>query len=158
MSRARTFPATVDHEGVIQFDPVLRRAFRRHVLELSGEAVEVTVKKRHPSRSVQQNRWYWGVILAHLADYTGFTAEEVHEYLKARFLPEILGEVPARRRLEIVDKRDGAVVDAREIDVELSTATLNTEQFSRFADGVRDWAARDLGVYIPGPDEDLRVS
>lgn len=66
--------------------------------------------------------------------------------------------MPARRRLEIVDKRDGAVVDAREIDVEWSTATLNTEQFSRFVDGVRDWAARDLGVYIPGPDEDLRVS
>jgi hypothetical protein len=35
----------------------------------------------------------------------------------------------------------------------VSTSRLDTEQFFRYCEAIRTWAAVDLGVYIPDPNE-----
>lgn len=53
-------------------------------------AITIRVSRQHALRSGQQNRWYWGVIVQLLADHTGYTADEIHEVLKAKFIPKHL--------------------------------------------------------------------
>jgi hypothetical protein len=144
-------PATVTAEGALHLTAEDRRALQQQLRRLAGHRVEVAIRKAHPARSVQQNRWYWGVILAALADHTGYTPDEMHAYLKDRFLPDVLHEVPRRRHLVIADTH-GELRDERDIDLEWSTATLTTAQMTTYTDAVRDWAARDLGVNIPDPN------
>ena len=54
----------------------------------------------------------------------------IHEELKRMFLPKI-------GKLNIVK----------------STSSLNTAEFTDYIENIRLWAAQELGVYIPDPNE-----
>lgn len=99
-----------------------------------GTHVFVTIKKitRETLRSVEQNRYYWGIVIKLLADYTGYTKEEMHEALKYKFL-----------RYENVPG----------LPTVLSTTQLSTVEFESYLEQVRRWAAIEFGVYIPLPRE-----
>ena len=84
------------------------------------------------TRSSRANRYYWGVVMAILARELGYTAEEVHDALKAKF-----------RGHE--DITTGLVI-AR------STRT-NSPDFWEYIAQVRLWSHQFLGVYIPEPNE-----
>lgn len=108
-----------------------------------GEVL-VTVERVRATRSDQQNRWYWGVILPALAEHTGYTVDELHEYCKQRF---------NAKRLCIVDGQ-GVVADEQTIGQ--STAKLNKLTFGEYCEAIRQWAARDLEIEIPDPDPDWK--
>lgn len=84
------------------------------------------------TRSSAANRYYWGVVLAILAKQLGYTAEELHEAMKAKF----------RGREDITT----GLVIAR------STKT-NSDDFWLYVEQVRTWSHQFLGVYIPEPNE-----
>lgn len=98
-----------------------------------GEVV-VTVERRHATRSVEQNAAYWVAIVNPLAEHTGYTPDEIHEILKAKFLP---------KRVAIQDG-NGEIVD--EYVIGGTTTRLDKVQFGEFIREIQVWAAETLGL------------
>lgn len=145
MAETPVFHGEVDAAGAVHLDRPT--AFRAYVRTLRASRVEVVVRKHAPNRSVQQNRWYWGVILAALADHTGYTPDDMHAYCKQRFL-----EPPERKHLVIADAQ-GEYRDEAQVSLETSTTRLTTAAMAAYCEQVRMWAAADLGINVPSPDE-----
>lgn len=114
-------------------DPILfRKAFYCH----ENKAVELQVKRYRKDRSLNQNKYYHGVVVPMISEAIGEEdLEVVHGLLKNKFNHEIL------------------VIGDDEIIKPLSTAKLNTEQFEIYLEKIRMWAAKFLGLYIPLPGE-----
>lgn len=104
-----------------------------------GEVL-ITVERARATRSLAQNAWYWGQILRLLAEHTGYTVDELHEYCKQRF---------NAKRMTFCDEH-GVVTDEETIG--LSTTKLNRVTFGEYCERIREWAAADLHVAIPDPD------
>lgn len=116
-----------------QFDDQIRQ-FRE------GAEVEVEVTIRRATRSLAQNAYWWGVVVEMISEQTGYTPDEVHEFLKAKFIP---------KKLAFCDG-NGEVVD--EYVLGGSTRKMNTLQFGEYMETVRRWAAETLGLNIPDPE------
>ena len=97
--------------------------------------VEVIVKYPQSLRSLQQNRYYWGVVVDLISQHTGYAKEETHEILKAKFLSReaFIGKEPVRY--------------AR------STTSLTTKQFKKYLNEIKEWAFIELGIVIPEPED-----
>lgn len=117
-----------------------RAALSQALRGMKDGAVLVTIERLRATRSQQQNKFYWGVIVQLLADYTGYTPDEMHEVLKAKFLP---------KRFAVCDG-NGEVRD--ELVIGGSSAALNTVEFGEYCDAIQQWAAETLGVVIPDPE------
>ena len=119
-----------------------RRAFDLQIAQMrEGTEVEVSVTRRRATRSLQQNKFLWGVVYEYLSAHTGYTADEIHDICKAKFLP---------KRLAVCDG-NGEVVD--EFVIGGSTRPLNKIEFSEYVESIRRWAAADLDCNIPDPNE-----
>lgn len=99
------------------------------------------VERKHATRSLAQNAWYWSCIVGLLSEHTGFSPDEMHEVLKAKFLPKTLA-VPDGR---------GEVI--AEFVIGGTTTTLNKIEFGEYCEQIRRWASADLSVVIPDPQE-----
>ena len=101
------------------------------ISKLEGQRIELTIRKERHTRSLSQNKYYWGVIIQILSDYFGYDKEEMHEALKFKFL-----------------KRHG--------DTDLvtagSTAKLSTVGFTEYIDDIIRWASTEYQVVIPSAD------
>lgn len=128
-------------------------AYRQHLASLKNTTVEILIRKARSRKSQEQLGWYFGCILAMLAELTGHTVDELHAYCTQKFL-----NPPERTNLVIVDV-DGVVVD--EADVQLypdRVHLLNTGQMADYCDDIRRWAASDLHLDIPDPDKRWRIN
>lgn len=96
------------------------------------------MKRWDKNRSNDQNSYYHGVVIKLLSEHTGYDEDDMHEILKSLFLSD-------RERL-MWDKR-------KKVTRVKSTSTLTTVEFEQYLDKVRKWAAAELGVYIPLPNE-----
>lgn len=126
-----THHATVD-AGRVRF--LAPERWQTAVARLNGKRVEVTIRQHRERRSDQQSRYYWGVVVAILADHCGYTPEEMHDSLKLMFLRDRANEKPGLVRVR-------------------STTALDTREFSEYVDSIKRFAASDLRVYIPDPGE-----
>lgn len=117
-----------------------RKTFVAALKRMRDGAVSITVERLHATRSLPQLRYYWGVIVEAISDHTGYSPEEVHEILKAKFLPKKLA----------VANGNGEIKG--EFVIGGTTTTLNKIEFGEFCESIRRWAAEDLGVVIPDPD------
>ena len=110
---------------------------------------EVVVRLHKTSRSLAQNRlmWKWyDIIRVHIADSGGqlFTAEELHEWYKAKFLPSKVVEVngePIRCRSSTAGLAMSRTEDTPEGDV-----TMN-----EYLDMIDRHAAASLNLVLPTP-------
>jgi hypothetical protein len=100
------------------------------------------VKKR-ATRSLSQNAWYWGCIIDALSEHTGYTPDEMHDFLKAKFIP---------KKLAVCDD-NGEIKD--ELVIGGSTTKLDKGGFVEYCESIRRWAALELDVVIPDPSEGL---
>jgi hypothetical protein len=101
------------------------------IKKYEGKEVWVSLVKRSDSRSGNQNRYYWGVVVKILAEELGYIDEEVHDSLKARFLADYSGILPRVK----------------------STTVLSTVEFEDYLSQVRTFASTELNVFIPLPNE-----
>jgi hypothetical protein len=99
----------------------------------------IVIERKHATRSLAQNAYYHAAIVGSISDHTGYTPDEVHEILKAKFLP---------KKLAIADA-NGEVVD--EFVIGGSTTKLNKIQFTDYIDAIRQWAAETLDLDIKDP-------
>jgi hypothetical protein len=106
--------------------------------------LEIIIERKHATRSHAQNALYWGLYVKLLSDYTGFTPDEMHEVLKAKFLP---------KQLAIADP-NGDIKG--EFTIGTTTTRLNKIEFGEYLRSIQQWAAEDLSVVIPDPDEAFR--
>lgn len=121
-----------------------RKAFDSAVESIRpGTQVEIAVTRLYATRSIKQNRWYWGVCVELLSEHTGYGPEEMHDILKAKFLPKHLA----------VTNGNGHIVDSFVIGG--STRELNTVEFKQYTERIQQWAAEDLGVVIPDPEPEM---
>lgn len=104
--------------------------FEIYIGTLAGR-VELTVKKFRKSRSVQQNRYYFGVVLKIISDHTGYETEDLHNHFKTHFLKKKVGKLTSY----------------------YSTTKLDTLQFTDYLDKVIRFAEQRLDLNIPSPDE-----
>ena len=75
-----------------------------------------------------------------IADYTGMTADNVHDFCKGKFLAE----------KHWVIRKGGSW---HELVVPGSTKGLTTVKFEDYLHNVREWSREFLGVVIPTPNE-----
>lgn len=119
----------------VRNQPAFTEAMRRFQ---DGEVL-VRIAHVRATRSEQQNRWYWGVIVESISEHTGYTPDEVHEFLKAKFIP---------KRVAVCDG-NGEIKD--DLVIGGSTAKLNKVSFGEYCEAIRGWAAQELDVVIPDP-------
>jgi len=125
---------------------VLKIRRRDHLLEQvkhwrDGE-VTLTIERKHAQRSLAANRYYWGVVVATIADFTGYTPDETHDALKALFLP---------KHLAFLDG-NGEIVN--NLVIGGSTTKLNQIEFSDYVSRIREWALEKFDLEIPAPTSD----
>lgn len=89
------------------------------------------INKSKNIRSLNQNKFYWSVVLTVLSDYFGYTPEEVHQICASMFL-----------RYENNGK-----------EFTKSTTKLSTIEFENYIESIRIWAHTDHGVHVPIPNE-----
>lgn len=129
------FQCTFNPDDPHQLALVLDRVRQEH-----GERV---MEVREPTRSDSQNRRYWVAVVEPLADWLTatqgqqWTKLDVHEYLKASFLPQT----------ERVDPQSGEVVLLPK-----STTKLNKSDFSLLmekGEALLDWLRDTYGKNRP---------
>lgn len=112
--------------------------------DLPDGEYRVEVKRRRSQRTTPQNDYLWGVVYPAVlqglidAGWDEITSpEQVHELLKAKSLT-----------VEAVNRHTGEIVS-----YPLSTARMDTLQFSTYVDQIIDFAREYLGIIIPPAEQ-----
>ena len=120
--------------GQVKDGKLVLDAPQNYLVELSrleGRRIELTIREEQHVRSLNQNSYYWGVIIEILSSYFGYDKEEMHLALRFKFL-----------------KKHG---DTDLVTVG-STAALSTVGFTNYIDEIIRWAAVEYQVVIPSAD------
>lgn len=113
-----------------------QRATIRNYLKLfDSRTVAVRLSKPTIARSLNQNSYYWGVVLTTIATETGNSTEDVHIAVKDMFLP-----------------RKFVKLGNREINIRKTTVDLTTAEFTQYIEQIRVWASSELGLNLPEPN------
>ena len=112
-----------------------KKKLRQFLIDFEGKEVEVVIRQPTSPRTLQQNKYLFGVCYKMIADETGHTPEEIHEVMKSMFL------------------KDYADFNGQKVVIIKSTTSLNTKQFGEYVDKVKRFAAQELGIVIPDAEE-----
>lgn len=137
----KDYPAiavAIAKDGRLHLSPSQKKRINTYVQKHDGQYVRLSMSQPTKGRSNYQNRYYWGVVLEILASETGHTTEEMHEFMKAEYLP-----------------RQFMTLAGKEHELVKSTTTLSTVDFEDYLENIRSFAARDLGIKIPMPKESM---
>lgn len=131
-------------QGKLQ--PGISRQIQEYLACHDGKRVKITIEKAKKTRSVEQNRYYWGVIIQMIKQRLRelgnlFSEEQVHDLLKYKFLKE-----------SVLLNADGEYIDRIK-----STSELSTSEFMDLIAQVQQWASEVLDIYIPDPNEELNI-
>jgi hypothetical protein len=122
------FKASIVNGKFIYENP---EALAQRVSKFNNCEVWVTITKKTKIRSLNQNRYYWGVIISILSKELGYLEEEIHDSLKFKFLLD----------------------NTKKIPLVVSTTDLTTVEFEEYQSKIRMWASSELNIYIPEPNE-----
>ena len=111
----------------------------KYMRKTKGKLVTVTYKAVIPTRSLLQNKYYWGVVIKMLAKEIGYTPEVMHEYMKEKFL---------WKNKDYYDMPDGGIIYIKE-----STTNLSTIEFDNYIQEIRNWAGEFLSLDVPLPNQ-----
>lgn len=118
-----------------------QRAIIRFKNLIEKKAIIELVEKK-PKRTIQQNR-YLHLILGWFAFETGYTPEEVKQYIFKQIVnPEIF--------------YDGEIGEIVAVQRWRSTADLDTKELTTAIDKFRDYSSAEAGIYLPEP-KDLAI-
>jgi hypothetical protein len=120
-----------------------RKRFDSDLKLFEGQRVEVTVEKKKKTRSLEQNKYLWGVVYPCAlhgfleAGNEGISVDDVHNFFKERHLP---------KGKEIVIPKTGEVVT-----VSKSTTMLSTTEMMHYVEMIAKDCAEFFGIVIPEP-------
>jgi hypothetical protein len=126
----QTFTA-ISQGGKLEYsDPERLRQF----LILNTGPMVVHVGKERRMRSNGQNRYFYGQVLQMLSDHTGYTVEELKQWLKKEF-----------GWTKVI------VLGGKQVEVLRSSADMSTAEFEKFMTQIR-MLADTLGCHIAEPN------
>jgi len=113
-------------------------------LKATCKFLSIEIKEHKNQRSRNQNAYYWSVVVPAVRAFfsehgTQADAEEIHDFLKRK----------AGGLAKIIELPDGSYQA-----VSGSTAKLKVDEFEKYLEQCRAWAA-EWGVIIPLPNEHL---
>lgn len=138
--------ASVSSSGELSFSAKDGESVRKVLNKWAGEEVNITIEVLSKKRSLRQNRYYWVVIsyiVNHFKEHgvRDIGKAHMHELMKSRFNTI---DIP-------VYAKDGSV--KRYITAPTSTSDLDSDEFAEYIDRVKQFAAEELGLNIPDPDQ-----
>jgi hypothetical protein len=117
----------------------------RHLTIFENAAKEIFSEKNKPinvyiaqmteTRTLTQNRYYWS-LMQMIADETGDDRNQVHKFMKARFLPSETVELGGFKQ-----------------DTEATTRELTTKGMTEYIDNIILFAEEFLNITLPRPNE-----
>jgi len=110
--------------------------FAQLVKKLEGKLIDLAIEPYKEIRTLSQNKYYWGVVLAELSDFTGFTDEELHLFFKKKFLPT--------KKMKL---------GKYSTEIPQSSTQLSTKEFVDYVDRARQFAQEELDCFIPLPGD-----
>lgn len=107
-----------------------------------GKDICVTVERKRKKRSLNQNQYYWGVVIPIIRNVLEEYGNEVDDEETHSFLKDHVGKLTS------------SVVDSvgRRVAITKSSASLTTGEFENYLLRVTAWAAQE-NVIIPSPSE-----
>ena len=111
-----------------------------------GKEIEIIIKRKYKSRSISENKYYWGVVIVQwqmlIFEEWGesYSKEEMHEFLK----------INCNYKYKTI-KGTG-----EEIKIPQSTAQLQTIEFEDYLERCRRKAFEYFNTIIPMPNEQLK--
>ena len=99
--------------------------------------------KEAKMRSLPQLKYYWSVCIEIISDHLGYTKDETHEILKMMFLSEV----------RLLNEKSGI----REVRITESTRNKTTAEIEKYYSDIRQWASKELSVFIPTQNEENYV-
>jgi hypothetical protein len=143
MAKAAPLPLVL----VVPVDGHLDRAQVARLLAVfpsyAGGVVTVTIEKAKSKRSVRQNAWLHGVALPLIASHCGY---DLHELDRLRY--DLLGVCYGTEAIApLIPSAPPRIVPKR------TSSQLSVEEFSEWMAWIVRFAAQELGVIIPLPDE-----
>ena len=112
----------------------------------NGKDVVITFSKPKKSRSNNQNRFYWGVVLPLVQNGLLYATGELRSVDNIHY--KILLPLFAPLN-EIVNKDTGECISER-----LTSSEMTTTQFMEYIMEVQKWSAEFLSIDIPNPNEE----
>ena len=131
--RAALFRGIVKAGRFCPDDVINHRAW---LAKVEGKRVIESIQREKLARTMSQNRYYWGVVLATLAAWSGHETEELHLHFRDAILGQTESELP-----------NGLLIKHP-----ASTRVLTVDEFAEYVNRVVKWAA-EQGVYVPAADE-----
>lgn len=104
------------------------------------KAVELILRKKKKYRSIQQNKLMW-VYYTMIAHELGYTKDEIHSILKSKFL-----------KSEKVNEETGVIYPYVK-----STTDLTTTEMLDYISDIQKFAAEELGMNLPEPNEQFQL-
>jgi hypothetical protein len=142
---------TVDDSGVLKISH--RQKFDEGIKTMAGCRVMVNVRKLYNKRSINQNAYYWGVVVLiarqAINEQWGFVdnepgsvdSDQVHEILKTEC------------NFKNIASRETGVI----LKVGMTTKELTTVEFEEYLERCRRWIQEYLVAYVPLPNEQLEI-
>jgi hypothetical protein len=110
--------------------------YQHQISQLKNDKVAIiTIENMRSQRTPQQNKYWWGVCYPIIAELTGYTEKEVHEWARGAGLPPSTVQIGARTR-----------------ETTKSTTDLSISEGVAYTEFLKQTAI-DLGGYIPSPCE-----
>jgi len=100
-----------------------------------NKSFEINISLLRKRRSLPQNSLYW-LWLSCIAHETGNDRNYLHQFFGIEYLPH-----------------ESRKVFQRFIDMPISTTTLDSAQFTAYLDKIRAFAASELGIVLPDPED-----
>lgn len=114
-----------------------KKRLYRVLKNLSGGVYKINIQKIKDARSLNQNKYYWAVVVSVLASELGYFKDEMHMLLRRKFLGYT---------------KVNPVTGEEEVFAR-STTDLNTAEMEEYLEFIRVWAINSLDIYIPLPNE-----
>lgn len=108
----------------------------------------INITKQRKGRTLNQNDWLWGCVYPILLDglldagWEFTSVEQVHEFFKKQMAQD-----------KVVNCTTGEIVE-----IPISTAIMDTQQFAMYIDALRAYAEDFLNVTIPEPNKNWRTA
>jgi len=127
-----------------KMEPTTAQLLIAELANHEGKDIAITVERKRKKRSLNQNQYYWGVVVPIIRQMLEEYGNELDDEETHSFLKEHVGKLTA------------SVVDSvgRRVAITKSSASLSTAEFENYLLRVTAWAAQE-GIIIPAPNENL---
>ena len=132
-----TFPGAIGPDARLHLDN--RSAFDQATAGMKGKRVVLSLREDRATRSARQLRWEIGIALPLIAEHCGYERADV---MSLHY--ELLSIHYGRRYNKRLHKYVPKVKRSKQLD---------TKQFADHQDWICRWAATELGVVVPLPNE-----